>query len=84
MHKPTPSPDGDPIDDSDHNASPRPRRRKQRGGIPGLLAALVGFLLDSRKFWLIPIILVLVMIALVIFLGSAVPALAPFLYSGLG
>lgn len=46
---------------------------------PGLLAELYQFLRTSKKWWLTPIIIVLLAIGLFIVLGSS--AVAPFIYT---
>lgn len=38
------------------------------------------FLKDRKKFWLIPLILVLLMLSILIFLGGS-SAIAPFIYT---
>lgn len=44
-----------------------------------LLRELLSFLRQEKKWWLIPLILVLVLLAAIV-LFSANPALAPFMY----
>jgi hypothetical protein len=46
---------------------------------PGLLRELFGFVMDNKKWWLIPILVVLLVLGLLVFLSSA--GLAPFLYT---
>ena len=46
---------------------------------PGLIREFVDFLLDNKKWWLIPIILVLFLVGLLIVLGGT--AAAPFIYT---
>ena len=46
---------------------------------PGLIRELVGFLRQSRKWWLVPVLLALV--ALGIFVVLAETAVAPFIYT---
>jgi len=48
---------------------------------PGLIAEFVDFLLHNKKWWLIPIILVLLLLGVLVFLGGS-PA-APFIYPGI-
>jgi hypothetical protein len=60
----------DPSDDFQRQAKQRP---------PGLLAEFMEFLAENKKWWLAPILLVLLMIsALVLLAGSG---LAPLLYT---
>jgi hypothetical protein len=46
-----------------------------------LLTELVGFLKENKKWWMIPIILVLGMIAGLLLLAATSPAVAPFIYT---
>ena len=46
---------------------------------PGLLRELFEFVLQNKKWWLIPILIVLLVLGLLVALGSA--GLAPFLYT---
>lgn len=50
-----------------------------RGRSPGLLRELVDFLRDNKKWWLVPIVAVLLIVALLIALGST--GAAPFIYT---
>ena len=50
-------------------------RRKQRG----LLGEFTAFLLDNKKFWLIPLMIALLAISALLFLGGT--AAAPFIYT---
>ena len=45
---------------------------------PGLIAEFVDYLLHNKKWWLTPIILVLLILGLIIYLGGTVAA--PFIY----
>ena len=45
---------------------------------PGLIAEFVDFLLYNKKWWLTPIILVLLILGVIIFLSGTVAA--PFIY----
>lgn len=45
---------------------------------PGLIAELFDFLRSSKKWWLLPILLVLGLVGLLVLLSSS--ALAPFIY----
>lgn len=46
---------------------------------PGLVREFVDFLLTNKKWWLAPIVLVLLLIGLLVLAGSS--AAAPFLYT---
>ena len=46
---------------------------------PGLIAEFIDFLTHSKKWWLTPIIVVLMLIGFLIFLSGT--AAAPFIYS---
>ena len=46
---------------------------------PGILKEFWEFLCENKKFWLIPIIIILLLLGLIIFFGST-PA-APFIYT---
>ena len=45
---------------------------------PGLVAEFIEFLKESKKWWLIPIVIVLLLVGLLVFLSSSVAA--PFIY----
>jgi hypothetical protein len=45
----------------------------------GFLQDLAGFLKESKKWWLIPLVLVMLLLALLIFLSST--GVAPFIYT---
>jgi hypothetical protein len=45
---------------------------------PGLIAEFVDFLLHNKKWWLTPIILVLLILGFIIYIGGSVAA--PFIY----
>ena len=45
----------------------------------GLIGEFIEFLFDNKKFWMIPILLVLALLGAVIIAGQS--ALAPFIYS---
>jgi hypothetical protein len=49
--------------------------QKQQGAI----AAFVGFVFQNKKWWLTPIILLLVLVSVLILLGGS--GVAPFIYS---
>ena len=46
---------------------------------PGLLRELLAFVMQNKKWWLIPIFVVLLVLGLLVALSSA--GLAPFLYT---
>jgi hypothetical protein len=46
---------------------------------PGLLAELLDFLLNNKKWWLTPIVLALLLVGVLIFLSGT--AAAPFIYT---
>jgi hypothetical protein len=48
-------------------------------GKGGLLSDLWGFLRDNKKWWLLPILIVLLLFGLLIFLSGT--GLAPFIYT---
>jgi uncharacterized protein DUF5989 len=45
----------------------------------GLLAELLGFLNTTKKWWLLPIVLVVVVLSMLIFLSGT--GVAPFIYT---
>ena len=53
--------------------------RRARQATPGLIRETFGFLQQSRKWWLLPVLLALV--ALGIFVVLAETAVAPFIYT---
>jgi hypothetical protein len=61
---------------SDPEASFEEQARQQR---PGLVAELVDFLANNKKWWLTPIVLVLVLVGALIMLSGT--AAAPFIYT---
>lgn len=44
------------------------------------LKDLLAFIMKRKKFWIIPIILVILLVAILIFISSS-PAVAPFIYT---
>ena len=46
---------------------------------PGLLAELIDCLVHNKKYWLVPLLLVLLILGVIAFLGGT--AAAPFIYS---
>ncbi|MFQ5732577.1 MAG: DUF5989 family protein [Planctomycetaceae bacterium] len=53
--------------------------RQAEDAPPGLIAEFVDFLIHNKKWWLTPIILVLLLLGLIVVLGLGGPA-APFIY----
>lgn len=47
---------------------------------PGLVAEFLDFLLHNKKWWLTPIILVLLLAGLLAFFGGSGSVVAPFIY----
>jgi len=45
-----------------------------------MLGDLWGFLKERKKFWLIPVIFVLLLIGILIYIGGTSSAISPFLY----
>lgn len=61
------------------NTPPSDFERQAEEATPGLIAEFIDFLKTSKKWWLTPIIVVLLLIgALIILSGTAV---APFIYT---
>ena len=48
-------------------------------GQPGLLAEFWGFLSENKKWWLLPILVILLLFGFLIFLSGT--GLAPFIYT---
>ena len=46
---------------------------------PSLIGAMIDFLLKNKKWWITPIVVVLLLIGVLIFLGGS--SVAPFIYS---
>jgi len=46
----------------------------------GILTEIIHFLLENKKFWLIPIVIVLVLFGIVVVFAQSSPA-APFIYT---
>ena len=55
------------------------RQADEKG--PGFFRELVGFLLHNKKWWLIPILLVLVLMGLVVLVAAPGSPLAPLIYT---
>jgi len=53
--------------------------RRAQQAQPGIVSEFVHFLRQNKKWWLIPILLVLALVALLIILGST--GAAPFIYT---
>ena len=58
---------------------PESFRRQAEGRPRGPLAELFGYLLRNKKWWLIPIALVLILAAILVVLGGS--GIAPFIYT---
>ena len=70
MTNPSPAPkDGSPNEFEAQAARPT----------PGLLREMAGFLRQSRKWWLVPVLLALVALGIVVVLAET--AVAPFIYT---
>ncbi len=50
-----------------------------RKGDDGLLREFFGFLMESKKWWLVPLLLAFALVAALVFLGGT--GAAPFIYS---
>lgn len=61
------------------NTPPNDFERQASEAPPGLIAEFIDFLMHSKKWWLTPIIVVLLLIGLLIFLSGT--AAAPFIYT---
>ena len=46
-----------------------------------LLKEFFEFIKENKKWWLIPIVLVLGLVALLVILANTIPATAPFIYT---
>ena len=66
-----------PKTDPTRSQQPDDFARQAEEAPPGLLAEFWDFLIHNKKWWLTPIILVLLLIGALIFLS---PAAAPFIY----
>jgi hypothetical protein len=53
---------------------------KQAGSTLGILKDLLVFLAKSKKWWLTPVVLVLLLVGVLIFLAES-SAVAPFIYT---
>ena len=54
-------------------------QRQAEQAPPGLVAEFIDFVLHNKKWWLIPIVVVLLLVGLLAALGGS--GLAPFLYT---
>ena len=63
------------MDEQKQNEFAREGGRKQQG----LFGEFIGFLKENRKFWLIPLVVVLLLLGVLIILGAT--AAAPFIYT---
>ncbi len=54
-------------------------RRRARGPKPTLIAEFWGFLRHNKKWWLLPILLVLLLLGALVLIGGA--GVAPFIYT---
>jgi hypothetical protein len=64
------------MNDSSPNEFEKAAREQQS---VGFLAELWGFLRDNKKWWLLPIVVMLLLFGLLVFLGGS--GLAPFIYT---
>ena len=63
---------------SDENAQP-PSEFEQAGSEKGLIGEFWEFLMQNRKFWMIPIVVVLLALGGLLIAGGS--SLAPFIYA---
>jgi hypothetical protein len=69
----------EPQDNPNADAAPEaPRTLDQDGANVGLVRELVELIMHNKKWWLVPVIIVLLVIGLLVAVGST--ALAPYLY----
>jgi hypothetical protein len=69
----------DPQDKPEPDATPEaPPTLDQEGANVGLVRELVELIAHNKKWWLVPVIIVLLVIGLLVAVGST--ALAPYLY----
>lgn len=61
-----------PADDQDIRELAREKR-------PGLAAELFAFLMHNKKWWLLPVLLVILVLGALVFLGGS--GAAPFIYT---
>jgi hypothetical protein len=80
----TPRKDFSPMKSDKSNQSDQDRRtndfeRQAETATPGLAAEFIDFVLHNKKWWLIPIIVVLLMLGLLVLLSGT--GAAPFIYT---
>jgi hypothetical protein len=68
----------DPAKRSDPNR-PNDFQRQAEEAPPGLISEFIDFLLHNKKWWLSPIILVLLLLGLLVLLSGS--GIAPFIYT---
>lgn len=68
----------DPADVKSSGESPVSFRQAAEESQPGLLREFVEFLIESKAWWLTPIIIVLLLVGLLVVLSGSV--VAPFIY----
>ena len=61
------------------NEFERAAAESRRAGRPGLLREFWGFLRENKKWWLLPILIVLLALGLLVILSGT--GLAPFIYT---
>ncbi len=66
------------MDTDGRNHEAREFQRQADEAPPGLIAEFVDFLLHNKKWWLAPIILVLVLLGVLVMLGGS--GMLPFIY----
>ena len=64
-----------PPRDGDHKAFEEAAGRQS----PGMAREFIGFLSQNKKWWLAPIIVVMLLLGLLVFLGGT--GVAPFIYT---
>lgn len=69
------NPESRPTDRRDKDAFLAAGRSKD----PGLIREFIGFMNENKKWWLSPILLVLLLLGALVLLGGS--GLAPFIYS---
>jgi len=63
----------------EREGAPSAFERQAEQATPGLIRELVGFLRQSRKWWMAPILLALVALGILVVLAET--AVAPFIYT---
>jgi hypothetical protein len=64
---------------SDPNRATEDFQRQAEQSSPGLVAEILDFLLHNKKWWLIPIVVVLFLLGVLVFLSGT--GAAPFIYT---